>query len=195
MLISSPLAGGFSDFGRLSSNQATMSFSVSREVPNKALTVSILGGMGTVWGTPWVSFTFPSTLLVKGCDPLELVICAIGSLPVGVGDKVWETLHPLLHPGKLGMEDVDSILGNPDAVLVDVVVAVPPNVLPLLDHQGGETQTRTGLQSLFLLSQLMEVISPARRPQHRRVRPQQWSGHTPLSARAHPWDQTSNCCV
>ena len=48
MLISSPLAGGFSDFGRLSSNQATMSSSVSREVPNKALTVSMLGGMGTV---------------------------------------------------------------------------------------------------------------------------------------------------
>ena len=50
------------------------------------------------------------------------------------------------------MEDVDSILGDPDAVLVDVVVAVPPNVVPLLDHQGGETQARTGLQSLSLLN-------------------------------------------
>merc|ERR1719220_1435787 len=48
MLISSPLLGGLSNFGRLSSNQATMSSSVSREVPNRAFTVSMLGGMGTV---------------------------------------------------------------------------------------------------------------------------------------------------
>ena len=65
---------------------------------------------------------------------------------MGVGDKIWEALDPLLDPGILGVEDVDPILGNPDAVLVDVVVAVPPDVLPLVDHQRGETQARAGLQ-------------------------------------------------
>ena len=50
------------------------------------------------------------------------------------------------------MEDVDPILGDSDAVLVDVVVAVPPNVLPLVDHQGGETEARTGLKFPSLLN-------------------------------------------
>ena len=48
MLISSPLAGGLSDLGRLWSSQATMSSSVSREVPKRAFTVSMFGGIGTV---------------------------------------------------------------------------------------------------------------------------------------------------
>ena len=62
MLISSPLAGGLSDLGRLWSSQATMSSSVSREVPKRAFTVSMFGGIGTVWGTSFVSFTRPRTL-------------------------------------------------------------------------------------------------------------------------------------
>ena len=64
---------------------------------------------------------------------------------MGVGDKIWEALDPLLDPGILGVEDVDPILGNPDAVLVDVVVAVPADVGALVDHQRGQTQAGTGL--------------------------------------------------
>lgn len=50
-------------------------------------------------------------------------------------------MNPLLNARVFGMENVDPVLGHPDAVLVDVVVAVPPDVVPLVNHQGGETQT------------------------------------------------------
>ena len=113
MLISSPLAGGFSDLGRLSSNQATMSSSVSKEVPNRAFTVSMFGGMGTVWGTPFVSFTCPRTLIVKECETLgagELdwkitCVCMGQSLRIAwptpwPGDTWCERCGP--HTGRLG---------------------------------------------------------------------------------------------
>ena len=40
---------------------------------------------------------------------------------------------------------MDSILGDADPVFVDVVVAVPADVGPLVDHQRGETQAGAGL--------------------------------------------------
>ena len=43
------------------------------------------------------------------------------------------------------MENVDSILGDADPVLVDVVVAVPADVRALVDHKRGQTQAGTGL--------------------------------------------------
>ena len=59
-------------------------------------------------------------------------------------------MDPLLDPRVLGVEDVDPVLGNSDAVLVDVVVAVPSNVVSLVNHQGGETQTSAGLLSITM---------------------------------------------
>ena len=64
---------------------------------------------------------------------------------MSVGHKVWELFDPVLNSWVLCVEDVDSILWDADPVFVDVVVAVPADVGPLVDHQRGETQAGTGL--------------------------------------------------
>merc|ERR1739838_242074 len=60
--ISSPFLGGCSSFGLLSSSHAIISSSVLMSVPNRVLTVSILGGMGTILSVSFTSLTCPRTL-------------------------------------------------------------------------------------------------------------------------------------
>ena len=64
---------------------------------------------------------------------------------MSVGHKVRELFDPVLNSWVLCVEDVDSVLGDADPVFVDVVVAVPPDVGPLVEHQRGQTQAGTGL--------------------------------------------------
>ena len=52
-----------------------------------------------------------------------------------VGDPVGEPLHVLLHAGELGVEDVNPVERDPDAVLVNIVVAVTSDVIPLVDDE------------------------------------------------------------
>ena len=63
---------------------------------------------------------------------------------VVVGRPLAELLDVVLHPGVLGVEDVDTVERDPDAVLVNVVVAVSPDVIPLVYDEGGETQLTAG---------------------------------------------------
>ena len=61
-----------------------------------------------------------------------------------VGDPLGELLDVLLHPRVLGVEDVDPVERDPDPVLVNVVVAVAPYVIPLVYDEGGEAQLTAG---------------------------------------------------
>jgi hypothetical protein len=52
-----------------------------------------------------------------------------------VGNPFGELLHVLFDLVVLGVEDVDPVLGGPDPVLVNEVVAVAADVIPLVQHQ------------------------------------------------------------
>ncbi len=52
-----------------------------------------------------------------------------------VGNPFGKLLHVLFDLVVLGVEDVDPVLGGPDPMLVDEVVAVAANVIPLVQHQ------------------------------------------------------------
>jgi hypothetical protein len=56
----------------------------------------------------------------------------LGHHPVLVGNPFGELLHVLFDLVVLGVEDVDPVLGGPDPVLVDEVVAVAANVITLV---------------------------------------------------------------
>ena len=61
-----------------------------------------------------------------------------------VGDPLGELLDVLLHPRVLGVEDVHSVQRDPDPVPVDVVVAVAPDMIPLVYDEGGEAELTAG---------------------------------------------------
>ena len=60
-----------------------------------------------------------------------------------------ELLNVLLDPVVLCVEDVYAVERGSDAVLVDVVVAVPPDVVPLVQHQHSKSNIFLQFQCLF----------------------------------------------
>ena len=68
--------------------------------------------------------------------------CYLGYNSVLVGNPLWELLHVVLHPVVLGVEDVHAVQRGSDPVFVNVVVAVAPDVVPLVQHQNPAHQKK-----------------------------------------------------
>ena len=60
---------------------------------------------------------------------------SLGHHPVLVWDPIRILTHILRHSVILGVEDVDSVEGGPDAMLVNVVIAVASNMGPLVNDK------------------------------------------------------------
>ena len=81
----------------------------------------------------------------------------LGHHPLLVGHPFGELLDVLFDLVVLCMEDVYSILGCPDAVLVNKVVAVAANMVPLINHQNTKIK-RT--KNIKVFTNLKGIASP-----------------------------------